>query len=153
MPQAKGPILLPLLLQFQLHWILNHRLIHSTANVREFLLLLRRQDTNKGILGAPLFPCPLNMKDKILLWQTTRFTNNVLVYGNNGTRCSNSPVQALKTLCWRKCFHKKGKCHRGNSEPHAKEAILSSVQDSLLCLVVYDLASVTGASSLPIKPI
>lgn len=48
---------------------------------------------------------------------------------------------------------KREKCSRGNSEPRAKEAILSALQVSLLGLVVYDLAPATGVSSLPIKPI
>lgn len=44
-------------------------------------------------------------------------------------------------------------CGRGEREPRTKKAILSFLQDSLLGLVVFDLAPVTGVSSVPIKPI
>ncbi len=63
-------------------------------------------------------------------------------------------LTAQKTLWLKKSVVIKGeKCGRGDSEPHTKEAILSALQDSLLGLVVFDLAPVTGVSSLPIKPI
>lgn len=88
----------------------------------------------------------------MLLWQTV-FTSNVLAHGNKRTRCSNSVVGPQKTLWLKKSVVTKGeKCSRGDSKPHTKETILSALQDSLLGLVVFDLAPVTGVSSLPIKP-
>lgn len=82
------------------------------------------------------------------------FTNNVLVQGNERTGCSNSFVEAQKTLWLKKSVVIKGeKCSRGDSEPRAKQTVLSALQDSLLSFVVFVLAPVTGVSSLPIKPI
>lgn len=81
----------------------------------------------------------------MLLWQTMRFTNNVLVRGKKRTRCSNSLVQAQKTLWLKKIVViKGGKLSRGDSEPHTEEAILSALQDFLLGLVVFDLAPFGG---------
>lgn len=83
----------------------------------------------------------LNLKDKMPLWQRMRSPNYVLAHANKGTRCSNNLVQAQTTL-WlqRNVVIKGGKCSSRDSQP----PFLSDLQDSLLGLVVFDLAPVTG---------